>query len=365
MKREFYPYLEGYRGLAVFLVLLSHWLIIEYFPSLIFLKLGFLGVNFFFVLSGFLITEILLIEFNNNVDRKTILKNFFSKRTLRIFPIYYITILFLAFFNLGDSLEVLPWTLTYSLNIAKNWWSIKDTPIFMHIWSLCVEEQFYLLLPFLVISFKKKFFSKIFLGLIFSSIVFKTIIYIVGFEDFESINHSNLMAAVDSLCLGSLLAYLKRYKKVWWNRIGTLPNFFMIIFLLFFFYISYYSEEYKLFSTSIMRLLASLLGGVIIAKAVNKQVYPLNSFFQFSSIRFLGKISYGVYLYHWVISYLLSPYFNDIWNSLDFNFLGKLSIIRYNRYLVSFIMFFAMTISLATISYYFIEKPLLKLKRFF
>ena len=123
MKRSFYPYIEGFRGLAVLLVLLSHWLIIEYFPNFTFLKLGFLGVNFFFVLSGFLITEILLIEIHNKVKSKTILKNFFAKRTLRIFPIYYLTIIVLALFNVRESVNLLPWTLTYSLNIGQNWYA--------------------------------------------------------------------------------------------------------------------------------------------------------------------------------------------------------------------------------------------------
>lgn len=83
MHKNFYPHLEGLRGYAVFFVLISHWLIISYFPQLIFLKLGFLGVNIFFVLSGFLITEILLNEINYNCEnRSTILKKILFKKRI-------------------------------------------------------------------------------------------------------------------------------------------------------------------------------------------------------------------------------------------------------------------------------------------
>lgn len=365
MKRSFYPNLDGYRGLAVILVLISHWLVISYFPEYIFLKLGFLGVNFFFVLSGFLITEILIIEVYSKVDKKIILKNFFAKRTLRIFPIYYLTILILAFFNIRNSFDLLPWTLTYTLNIGQNWFGAAGGPMFMHIWSLCVEEQFYLILPLVLVFSKMSNYLKIFVGFVILSIVFKAFIYKAGFQNFESINHSNLLAAVDALGVGSVLAYLKRFKNRFWKKIEELPKYLIIILALMFWVMSYHSETYKLLSTSLMRFTAACLGGIIIVKAVSQQNYLLNDFFNLKFIKLMGKISYGVYLYHWIISFLLLPYFTMYWESINFNVLGPLQIIQYHKYLGSFIFFFTTTLVVASLSYYWIEKPILKLKRYF
>jgi peptidoglycan/LPS O-acetylase OafA/YrhL len=233
LKRNFYPYLEGFRGIAVFLVLISHWIVIEYFPSFIFLKFGFLGVNFFFVLSGFLITEILLIEIHNKVPKKKIIKNFFAKRTLRIFPIFYLTIVLLAILDVGSSRASLPWSLTYTLNIGQNWFFTADK-LFMHIWYLCVEEQFYLLLPFLLIFSRKKNYFKLLIFIILLSISFKILIYILSLNNADSLAHSNIIAASDALAVGGVLAYLKHFKNNRWQKISQIsPNWLIVLLLSF------------------------------------------------------------------------------------------------------------------------------------
>ena len=364
MKRSFYPLIEGFRGLAVLLVLISHWIVIEYFPNFIFLNLGFLGVNFFFVLSGFLITEILIIEIYNKEKAGAIIKNFFAKRTLRIFPIYYLTIILLAVFNIGKSVELLPWTLTYSLNIGGNWFGAYDR-IFMHIWSLCVEEQFYLIWPFVFLITKGSRYFRVIIGFIAVSILFKLIVFLNHSPNYEGVIHSNLVAAMDALAVGSLLAYLKCFKQKIWLKFLDIPNYSIILLLGLFWSISYFSDHLQLLYHVMARFLGAIIGAIFILKAVKVSDQPLNKLLAFRPLKFLGKISYGVYLYHWIISSLLYGAFNKLWDGLNFEILGVFSIVKYHRYLGSFTMFFIITIIAAAVSYYVIEKPLLKLKRFF
>lgn len=147
-RRPYLPALDGLRALAVLLVLWTHvprdmpgyptWL--SWLASGI--EPGYLGVDLFFVLSGFLITRILLVE----RDAGRPLRWFLLRRALRIFPIYYLLLLALAVLRPGPEL---PWCALY----LGNFWlstSPLHTPL-RHTWSLCVEEHFYLLWPLLLL----------------------------------------------------------------------------------------------------------------------------------------------------------------------------------------------------------------------
>ena len=149
------PALDGLRGIAILLVLIHHLTIyrpeggLDSWIAAVPL-FGWCGVNLFFVLSGFLITGILL----DTRDSPVFYRSFFARRVLRIFPLYY-GVLFLGFV-LAPLLLPMPdaygrhqlWLWTYLANFAMPFG--KGEPAFSHFWSLCVEEQFYLVWPFLV-----------------------------------------------------------------------------------------------------------------------------------------------------------------------------------------------------------------------
>ncbi|WP_460545764.1 acyltransferase family protein [Echinicola sediminis] len=364
MKRSFYPNIEGFRGVAVFLVLLSHWIVIKFFPHLIFLKLGYLGVNFLFVLSGFLITEILFIEIYNDISPKTILKNFFAKRLLRIFPIYYLTILILGFFNSNESRELLPWTLSYTLNVGQVWFGAEND-LFMHIWSLCVEEQFYLIWPFILLFVNKVNYKWLILFTLLGSVIFKYLaIFFMG--NYESIIHSSLFSALDALCIGGGLAYLKCFKSSLFDKISQIPSIVVLCLLITFWLTSYYEDYSYMVIKPILNLFAGGIACIVIVKAVSgDQTNLINRFFKLKPVKYLGKISYGVYLYHWILFFLLMPSFKSFWNNLDFSGFGRFGIIQYNMYAFSFCFFLGLTVLLSTFSFYLIEKPILKFKRYF
>src|SRR4030095_2778309 len=147
--RQYYPALDGLRGLAILLVILYH-----NFSFINHFFFAWLGVDLFFVLSGYLITSILL----NSVNSPHYLKNFYAKRVLRVFPLYYLSlIIFLIIFPL---LGIYKSELKYYVDnqlwfwfYLQNWllsFNFPTTGNFLnHFWSLGVEEQFYLAWPFI------------------------------------------------------------------------------------------------------------------------------------------------------------------------------------------------------------------------
>jgi peptidoglycan/LPS O-acetylase OafA/YrhL len=156
------PTLDGVRGLAILLVLLFHGaypyhLIAPDHPFALF-DFGWMGVDVFFVLSGFLITGILL----EAKRRPRYFVHFYGRRTLRIFPLYYLVLgvvfivmpLLVSDLELGapESNQVYLWTYTSNLYTAYmgQWMFHSGTVDLNHTWSLAIEEQFYLLWPLLV-----------------------------------------------------------------------------------------------------------------------------------------------------------------------------------------------------------------------
>ena len=174
---KYLPQLDSFRFFAVFLVIIYHWLPanrVNLIPN------GYLGVTFFFVLSGFLISSNLLYQ-KRELDKGLIsfggaIKTFYIRRTLRIFPLYFLVI-FLVFalaplaFN-GHFL----WYVTYTPNFL--FFRIHEWPgMLSHFWSLGVEEQFYLVWPFMIFIVPLRFLKYLFPGIIGLSIIFKFIFF--------------------------------------------------------------------------------------------------------------------------------------------------------------------------------------------
>jgi peptidoglycan/LPS O-acetylase OafA/YrhL len=167
--------LDSLRAIAVILVVINHWVpsshIINKLPN------GAIGVDIFFVLSGFLISKI-LFDSRNNVDLITIpksvlIKNFYVRRALRIFPIYYLTIFTLLFFSKSTGTDIAS-SFVYFATYTSNFYffNIKDWDgMISHLWSLAVEEQFYLIWPGIIFYTKKKYFIYVISGVILIGIL--------------------------------------------------------------------------------------------------------------------------------------------------------------------------------------------------
>jgi peptidoglycan/LPS O-acetylase OafA/YrhL len=339
--------INGLRALAVILVLVSHWL-----PKSFFLNkfpLGNIGVDIFFVISGFLITSILLKDYEAiNLGKSSVLKKiklFFLKRTLRIFPIYYMLLLFLYLTNGGEFRDNIFYYLSYTCNylfyFTQNWHGYTA-----HFWSLAVEEQFYLFWPLLLFLFPKKHH-------------FILIAFLITFGIIYSIfNVSNMSSILTFSCfhalgLGSMLAFLEINKIDWREKIYTIIDYLFYPLVLLFFL------NYQFFNLNYFPL--RLIISILTLKILLICIYDLkdNLIFKilnFKFLNYLGIISYGLYLYHNIVP----KYFTRILRTQEIEiFKEEFS----NVYIFSMVNFILL-ILLSSLSWFLFEKPLLKLKKY-
>ena len=139
------PQLDGLRALAVLFVIYYHWVPVQYHGHL---HWGSFGVQLFFVLSGYLITGI-LIKVRDQAEKGLVLgaiKAFYVRRSLRIFPVYYAVVIAITILGVYSARETFWYNVTYTTNIylfINNTWTQNTA----HFWSLAVEEQFYVVWP--------------------------------------------------------------------------------------------------------------------------------------------------------------------------------------------------------------------------
>jgi peptidoglycan/LPS O-acetylase OafA/YrhL len=350
---QYYRELDGLRALSVIAVMISHWILV---PVIQKLGLGFWGVNFFFVLSGFLITEILLTQIYSKRPSAEILKKFYLKRTLRIFPIYYLVVFIAFLFNIDNGRGLLGYNLTYTLNFY-NVFSGNRGEALSHLWSLCVEEQFYLLWPILLLVVSPRYHKKLIITTILVAIVFKLCNAIINLHGSQVINYVLMPSCMDALCLGALLAYLKlneptALKKIlnkYYVPIIAAASYFAIAFLL---------PSVNMLSQTLSRFLTALTSFFIIGACIYNKGGGFSSWLNASILQYLGKISYGLYLYHLILSTVLKYWLGDAIRSL----FPHSAFLQYNTFVLEAPVYFLLTVSAATLSYYLIEINFLKLK---
>ena len=355
----YYPGLDVARGLAIISVLLYH---LFWYTS--FFRIGWIGVDLFFVLSGFLITDILL---ESKKDSYYFL-NFYTKRILRILPLYYLT-LFLFFklspvffsdtspnstFTYYNQNKLWYWT------FLQNWLIVfkgkPSEPYLLHFWSLAIEEQFYLLWPILIILTKtlRALKSIIFL-LISFALIFRILCWLM-YPEYLTGLYYNSFARMDSLLMGCLVCvHIKQGKRV-------SPILIKIIVLLFFTLILLSILTYKnvqhdniLFSTIGYSAIASFFGCIIYLLVTNEiKLAPV--FDNMQILKYVGKISYGIYVIHLpvylIIAFLLAKSPVTI-----------IPIFLKSSLFVSTISL-CCTILLSICSFYLFEKPILNFKKY-
>lgn len=173
-KLTYLPGVDGMRGLWCILIIINHWRL-----TLPFSPLGWQVLQGFFVISGFLIARILLYQRDKHDSFKSYIKSFYIQRSLRIFPLYFIYLLVMFIIRwlfVGSEFvsmyteelgKLWPYYLTYTANLkvlADT--HVLDTPFFSHLWSLSLEEQFYLIMPFLIYFFRGRSLKIVLLALI-------------------------------------------------------------------------------------------------------------------------------------------------------------------------------------------------------
>jgi len=367
--QTYYIQLDGLRFLAVISVMLGHWLAIGHLKSI----LGGIGVNLFFVLSGFLIAGILIRNKNSiQANESTLLfsvKQFYIRRFLRIFPIYYLVILISYIINFELCRKIIWWLLSYTSNI---YWIINGPLIghFAHLWSLAVEEQFYILFPFFILLTPKRLLP-LFLSIIICFSPSLRLILLCFLHSKEVSTYSLMPCCLDSFALGAILAFLLIFNK---KKLSQILNLYWLLIVNLFFFLlcsiypflpsSFHTYFFTIFSEVFTRLFFSICCFWIIGVSVLygfKGIIKL--FLENKLVVYLGRISYGLYVYHFFMS-AFSPYLH--WQILLPVFL-RLHIsfpFTNNTYWVA-AWYFILTLLISTISWYLVETPLNKLKKHF
>lgn len=315
------------------------------------------GVILFFVLSGYLITNILFEQKESIELKKTVfnsaIKTFYIRRILRIFPVYYLFIFYLFYINHNNTREIFPWLLTYSINILQ---SITGEYVgdFNHFWSLAVEEQFYLFWPFLILLVTKDRILRIISVIIIFSFISRIVCVYIGKQNWMlgAYFTPNLFLP---LALGSLIAYFKRYKEALFKKLQS-PYFVYgsaIIYIMLYFFL-HIKLHLHIYDSIFDEYLFATVCFFIVLKASDNGFRMLGKhILEHEVVVFTGKISYGLYIYHLFI-------IGFFWNYLC----PKYGIGVSNKHFM-WLCYFILAYLAAIISYYIIEKPINNLKKLF
>lgn len=355
--RAHYPALDGLRGIAILLVVFYH-----NFGFINYFFFGWLGVDLFFVLSGFLITDILLKTRNS----PNFLKNFYVRRVLRIFPLYYLTLICFfslfpifncRFLNIDFYIQHQVWFWAY----LQNWLFIFYSPphsalALLHFWSLSVEEQFYLVWPFIILLFKNpKALIYLLFALLFAVISLRFLLWEFKIENIAYFNLYTF-SRIDGICIGSLLAILRtvNYKAI--NRYFTL----IILGLAILNFVFYFFNKSNYFSYPYLAIVGyttfATLFGLLVNEGVQKENTLINRVLSIRTLRFFGLISYSLYVFHWPLYLMAAPILSN-WCHSNLTFLDPS--------IFASLVATLFAILLAWCSYYFFEKRFLSLKKKF
>lgn len=343
--RTYLPQIDSLRFFAALGVVNLHWCNV-YFDGTFDWSFGKYGVQLFFVLSGFLITRILIQKKREQANRSTVIKSFFMRRVLRLFPIYYLFLIYLILIKDEFVINHAGYFFTYTANFVFAQEGLVDKWS-NHVWTLCIEEQFYLLFPWVILFIRRSWEYP--LALVFLMIGLGTKAYAFWFD--QPFLYFSLPAQIDMLGAGILLGLL------WENRapiLGWLGRWagLLVLLLLVAFFIAHYT------TAGVWRLIVFtpiLIGTCLVLvhkTATGFKGGPARVIFDNPLTQYLGKLSYGIYLYHKIIPLSL------------FILLPKLGITINNFYL-EYALNFSILVLASVLSWHIIEKPLLKLKRHF
>ncbi|MEM0999897.1 MAG: acyltransferase [Bacteroidota bacterium] len=320
------PGLDGIRGIAILGVMLFHFGLVE---------MGWMGVEFFFVLSGYLITRIL--SRGKSWPLGFYLKRFYWRRTLRIFPLYFgFLLLLLPGYGLTGHPsglgEFLPYLATYTFNIAMLSIEWTQHTFYHYLWSLSFEEQFYLIWPITVFLLSRRGLRNLCLGLM---LVSPGIRYLLAEYLIEARGTADLVGGMvyyfpagqlDTFATGGLLAvvpweqYIRRPQR-WWAGLAGLflavgmvnlawhltanPDFALTNLG---YPVASLAHGQHIWGHSLINLTAA--GLIILAAHPDAAARGfLGRALEARGLVQLGKISYGVYIIHWPLQMLLEKIF--------------------------------------------------------
>lgn len=355
------PALDGLRGLAIALVLVTHCEnALKWTPQSDFVVKALhkvvcfstCGVDLFFVLSGFLITGILLRSKNS----PNYFKSFYVRRALRIFPLYYLALamIWAGTKILGEPPDALmgtpsdrTWLWFYGSNILmtlRHNWTYSSLN---HFWSLAVEEHFYLVWPFLVMALETGPLLRVCLAAVPASLLIRAAFVYPMHNEIAA--YVLTICRVDSLLIGcfiAIIAYLKGPERLKPAAIAVALGMVLVV-PIFISVVPHASNLDRIWGPTIFALLFAALLVLTLTRA------ECRHFFDNRFLRVLGKYSYGLYICHFVVITGLEHIWN--WHALP----------PVPNYLLFLAVASSASLLIAVIIYQLYEVHFLKLKKYF
>ena len=354
------PALDGLRGLAILLVISFH-----YLPLTGKFNLGWSGVDLFFVLSGFLITGKLL----DSIISPGYFSHFYRNRILRIFPVYYLTLIlfFTAVFFIAknEHKQVLDsyrehW-LSY-FTFTENWtfifFGLPKDKYLTHFWTIAIEEQFYIVWPFLIYFFRnKKKLIRLLLAVISSVVLLRIFLF------FQNSSRSGSLAVIfnsfcrmDSFIMGALVSVtIRSGPMIPIQRVRLILFTSFLLVVLGTLIVANAKAVNPFFSTVGFTLLA-VFYACLLCLTLQTGNSPFIRFLTIPFLRFCGRISYGLYIFHWPILLILGTKLNN-WGALQMP--GH----QFQVNLLTLLLCLLTTFMISTVSFYYFESYFLRLKK--
>lgn len=347
------PQLDALRAFAVLGVFTSHFLPKEHWANA-YVDLGSLGVKLFFVLSGFLIAGT-LFQARAHIDEGRLSRpraffNFYMRRFLRLLPAYYLYIL-MGLVLLPGFVQHVGWFLAYAANFLFANEPRTYVTFMPHFWTLAIEEQFYLVMPWMMILMRPRWLVASAVVMVFLGPIFRLAGLLTGFDMFQI--RMMMPAHLDTLGMGVLLAAMtarfgmegaatqRLLRAALWIGLPAATTLLTL-------------EAMKVQPDAVFVLLNLALGFLfcwVIARASTGFGGIIGTVLTWTPLLFLGRISYGLYVYHFNVPGLIRDH---LFPSLGETLQDWPSV----RYLI----YAAVAILIATGSWYLMERPVNRLK---
>jgi peptidoglycan/LPS O-acetylase OafA/YrhL len=339
------PHLDGLRAVAVIFVLIEHFSL----PLPALLRYGPLCVRFFFVLSGYFITTSLW-KLQRDMGKQTIsgtrhVLNFYANRLLRIGPPFYLALLVGLVLGLDQVRDHIFWLATFQTNNYIAWLGYWPDDI-SHFWSLAVQEQFYMLWPALVLLMPRRYFVPAMAAFIVFGLMFR--LACIGTAATTLWRWVTLLGCIDSFAVGALVAYLQEtglLVRLWALRGAWASAIPLIAFASLYLGCALMTLPEDNMWLALTETVNAIFLAYILSRSLTRMDNIYGRMLSWSPLVYLGRISYGIYVYHVFVIVALSPWLASMGVSAD-------------RHIALWVgTLFIVSVGLSALSWHLLEKP--------